>query len=445
LFRSSPLTVLMAAAIAVVVALAYWDARRESESAFADLGRDQATLAQGVAAVVLSHLRDSPKDAPSPPNGALLSDVVRLERANGLRLFVARPDAPGLTSATGPSVRNDDVERALAAGEEWVRVRRAEAPSFGLPERTAVAGLARFDGPSGRWGVVAAATALRERDREVRAEWRLGSTVALAALLVLAFGGLAMRKQRQELILSRELAVSELERQKEEQLGKIDKLATLAALSTGIAHEVSTPLGVIVGRAEQLLPKVADDRAKRSVESIIEQGTRIDRVIRGFLTLARGEAPSLENVSPSTVAIKAVELVEHRFEKAHVALSLRLSDGLPEIAGDARLLEQVIINLLQNAADACEAGGLVELRVETDGDTVAFTVTDDGVGITKESAARATEPFFTTKPIGEGTGLGLAISNEIVKHYGGNLTIEPVQSAKGTRARVTLPVSKGRG
>jgi signal transduction histidine kinase len=259
-----------------------------------------------------------------------------------------------------------------------------------------------------------------------------------------------MRKQRKELELASELAVKEVEREREEQLVQVDKLATMAALATGIAHEVSTPLGVIVGRAEQILPKVShDERAKRSVESIIDQGTRISRVVRGFLNLARGESPALEHVNPGTVAEAAEELVEHRFEKAGVGLTVRIDRGLPKVACDPRLLEQVLINLLLNACDACEAGGLVELSVRADSQCVGFVVTDDGIGITPEAAARATEPFFTTKPIGQGTGLGLAISAEIVKHHGGNISIAPRGlngdhgPPYGTRASVELPAVKG--
>jgi len=141
-----------------------------------------------------------------------------------------------------------------------------------------------------------------------------------------------------------------------------------------------------------------------------------------------------------------VELVSHRFETAGVSLVTRADAGLPEISGDPRLLEQVLINLLLNACDACSRGGSVELAVHADGERVGFVVTDDGAGITEEAAARATEPLFTTKPFGHGTGLGLAIANEIVKHHGGSLSIEPRRSpggagtGAGTRALVELPV-----
>jgi signal transduction histidine kinase len=271
--------------------------------------------------------------------------------------------------------------------------------------------------------------------------------VTLAAGLVFVFGGFAFSRQRKELELGRELSIAELRREREEQLVQIDKLATMAALATGIAHEIATPLGVIVGRAEQLLPKVAgDDKTKRNVESIIEQGNRIDHVIRGFLDLARGGSPVLERVSPGKVAAAARELVEHRFAKACVDLRADVGAKVPSVACDPTLLEHAIINLLLNACDACEKGGNVELDVSSDLEWVRFDVTDDGVGISPEAAARAVEPFFTTKPAGKGTGLGLANATEIVEHHGGRLSIRSRATTgaavRGTRATIELPVAK---
>jgi signal transduction histidine kinase len=442
------LGVLMGVAIGVIAVLAYWDARREATSALSDFAQEQAALAQGIAAAVSSRVRAQP-DAATGATADLFSDVRSVERPSSLRLLVARPGDDAFSTTDGKTIHDGELVRALAERTSWVRVDRDRAPEFGLPRRTAIAGISSFDGPSGRWGVVVAASALRERDRELRAQWRSVVGVILAAGLVLFFGGLAMRKQRKELELARELAVAELEQQREQQLLQIDKLGTMAALATGIAHEVSTPLGVIVGRAEQLLPKVAtDERAKKGVESIIEHGTRISRVIRGFLNLVRGESPALERVKPAALAEAARELVEHRFEKAGVRLALDIAPDLPDVAGDPRLLEQVLINLLLNACDACERDGRVQLSARADGGHVAYVVTDDGVGITPDAAARATEPFFTTKP--HGTGLGLAIATEIVKHHGGRLSIVARSSEeghengspRGTRASVELPAAK---
>jgi two-component system, NtrC family, sensor kinase len=209
----------------------------------------------------------------------------------------------------------------------------------------------------------------------------------------------------------------------------------------GIAHEVSTPLGVIVGRAEQLGSRVAgDDRAAHGARVILEQAERIRLLVRRFLDLARGGAPALDRVASSSVVRGAVALVDHRFAKAGIKLMTDIPTELPMIQCDPALLEHALVNLLLNACEACTSGGNVEISARSDGQHVAFVVTDDGTGITPEDAARATEPFFTTKPEGVGTGLGLAIASEIVKSHRGALTIEP-RSPRGTRALVEIPVS----
>ncbi len=250
-----------------------------------------------------------------------------------------------------------------------------------------------------------------------------------------------MRKQRKELELGHELALSQIRNERDERLVRADKLATMGALATGIAHEVSTPLGVILGRAEQLLPKQPDDRARRAVTMITEQTERIFAVIRGFLALARGGQPALRHLDPTSLARAATGLVEHRFEQGRVVLDLDLGPDLLDVACDARLFEQVLVNLLLNACDASSEGGRVTLSVHGDRERVAFVVADDGVGISPEVAERATEPFFTTKPEGKGTGLGLAIANEIVKHHCGSLTLSSGANGRGTRVAVELPTA----
>ncbi|WP_394837144.1 ATP-binding protein [Pendulispora rubella] len=424
--KTSTLVAWMLAAIALVTVLAYWDEQKESAAMLNDFAQEPLALADALSA--------------SPEH--LTAAIHAVERPHAVRVFVAKPGTEGLTASDGSVLRS----KALEGSHGAVRLSRPEAADLGLPARTALAGVRAFEAADGRrWTVAVVATAQAFRDREMRGQWRLVLCVVVASGLVLAFGGLAMRTQRKELELSHQLAVTTLRNERDERLVRADKLATMGALATGIAHEVSTPLGVIVGRAEQLLPKQTDDRARRAVESILQQTERIDAVIRGFLSLARGAEPSLAHREAAAVARTAVELVEHRFEKAAVRLTTDIPEDLPKIACDARLFEQVLVNLLLNACDACDrnaTAGTVHLAVRRgeQGD-VEFTVTDDGVGISADAAERATEPFFTTKPEGNGTGLGLAITNEIVKHHRGSLTLRPRADGRGTRASVSLPIA----
>jgi signal transduction histidine kinase len=432
----------MLLAIGAVTALAYWDAQRESTAALEDFAEEQATLAKSVAIGVSARLARASDNASgvAPPTDRLLEGARDIERPQEVIVLLRRPAVGIFESSRGAPVSSPVILAALNGGQRWVRLTRPESAELGLPPRASIAGLERVTTSQGVWGVVVVTSALRERDRERRAEARSTLGVALAAALVLTFGGLALRKQRKELSLSHELALASARATRDEELVRADKLATMGALATGIAHEVSTPLGVIVGRAEQLLPRVQEDeRAAKAVKVISEQAERIDRVIRGFLRLARGDAPMLERAAPKTLATTACTLVEHRFEKAGVELAQKIDDDLPDVSCEPRLFEQVLVNLMLNACDACEREGHVQLTVNADDEHVSFVVTDDGEGISPDAAKRATEPFFTTKAAGKGTGLGLAIASEIVKHHHGTLDLAPRTDGHGTVATVRLP------
>jgi signal transduction histidine kinase len=489
------LTAIVAAmllAMGAVGALAWWDATREADAALDDFGDAQAVVAKSAASHLGARLsavrRDAQLiaeagavppsiaqryatarllDAGAPPDAAgpggfrfllpqpdgrtvelvlgaseLFEGLERIEHPASLVLAIAAPEETRLRTTDGRAFEDAELLGALSGSQSALRLPRPHAAQLGLPERMAVAGLARIDaGPFGRWGVAASATAFRERDREQRDRWRLVLSVLLAGVLVLAFGSVALRHQRKELELARDLQVAELARERDERLERLGKMATLVTLASGVAHEVSTPLGVIVGRAEQVLPRVnGDERATKAVQVILEQSERISQVVRGFLTLARDGSPTLGRVSPVSIVQGALALVQHRFEKAGVNLHSGVPESLPVIGGDARLLEHALVNLLLNACDATPREGHVEVSAREDGGSLAIEVTDDGVGITEADAARATEPFFTTKPVGQGTGLGLAIANEIAKSHRGSLTIASA-GAKGTRASLRIPLA----
>ena len=342
----------------------------------------------------------------------------------------------------GLPVDSPPLRDALARNLPAQRLGRPEASQIGLPARTAMAGLAQIDTESlGRWGVVVVASAARERDREKRALWRLALGVLVASGLVLVFGGVALRNQRSELQLARELAMAQLQRAGDEALARAQRMATMGTFAMGVAHEVSTPLGVIVGRSEQLLGRVqGDERAVRGAQIILQQVDRIQQIIRRFLAMARGAAPSLERTDPAEVGRAAVAAVEHRFAEAGVSLTSAVAGAMPSIQCDRALLEHAIVNLLLNACEACRPGEHVELGVRSDAERIAFIVTDDGAGITLEHAARAKEPFFTTKAPDRGSGLGLAIATEIAHGHRGELTIEPGEG-RGTCARIEIPLA----
>jgi signal transduction histidine kinase len=436
------LALAMVAAVCAVGGAAYWDEERESAAALEDFAQEQSTLARSVAATLQSRIEAGP-EGEGGPRSVLARGLGDLERPGSLLVLLLPPSGKQLQTADGRTLRSQSILDSMEKGLLAVRLPPPEAAAIGLPRRTAVAGLAWLDGGArGRWGVVVVANAERLRDRERRARVRLVLATVLAGGLVLTFGGSALRRQRKELELEQELAIAALQRRRDERLERADRAATLGTFAMGIAHEISTPLGVIAGRAEQLLPGVkADEKAERSVRAILDQTDRIHQVIRAFLGLVRGDAPTAVDLAPADVASRALALCEHRFARAGVVLVGDLPEGLPQVRGDASLLEHALVNLLLNACDACERGGQVQLAIEG-GPMVAFVISDDGIGITSADALRAVEPFFTTKSSGKGTGLGLAIVNEIAKHHRGTLTLSP-RKPHGTVARLEIPASRG--
>ena len=409
MIRTRWLVIAMAIAVLAVGALAYWDERARSEAGLDDLGAEQVAVAEAAASASPAALRS-------------------LERDGRLVLIV---DGNGrATTLDGAAVALPPVSPTTRV----LRLDRPDAAALGLPARVAMVGLARLGTAGTR--IAIAETAERQRDRDREGFARLVLALVLATGLVASFGGLALLRQRRQLRLERELAV----RAKDAELDRLSRAATMAALGSGIAHELATPLGVIVGRAEQLLARAnGDERMTKNAQAILDQAEHVDGVIRGLLGLARGAPIALQETTPSELVREAQALVEHRFARAGVHLELGGSSHAPAVRCEPRLFEHALVNLLLNACDASPAGATVKLAVEPGASEVAFVVTDDGEGITADNAARAIQPFFTTKPAGKGTGLGLAIANEIASTHRGSLAIGP-REPRGTRAAITLPI-----
>jgi signal transduction histidine kinase len=434
-----PLAGCMVLALGIVTGLAAWDSHRESEAILDDVGAEQSLVASLVATDLRARLLAAGDPGSGTPD-ALPGPIA----GRGEEVFFTRPGATGISTADGrvlttadPSSGVGALERAMLGETKTLRLTRKQAADLGLEPRTAMAGIAR--GRAGPWTVAAVGTAARPRDREARAFRRLVLGVGVASLLILSFGGLALRQQRKELQLERELAVTRALQERDEQLAGAERLATMGTFAMGVVHEVSTPLGIISGRAEQLASRVElDERGRRAAQAIMQQVEGIRAVVRAFLDMARGGPPSFTPSSPREIALSAASLVEHRFAKAGVSLDVDVPRDVPEIQTDRALLQQAIVNLLLNACDACARGGHVELAARADTERVAFVVTDDGVGISADQAALATKPFFATKAGAGGEGLGLAIAAEIAKSHRGELRIEP-NGAVGTRACIEIP------
>ncbi len=415
--------------VAAIGWLAYRDELARSEAALGDLGDEQVAIARAAGLTL----------APATTLPTVRTSLGGLDRPGAVVVMVEPPGEPLQTLAG--TIAPAELRAAIAAGDTVIRLPKIVAPALGLPERTAMVGVARA---SNGWLVAVAHGAERQRDRDQDGRTRMLVAMVLAAGVVSAFAAIIWRKQRSEAQLARELAIEEAAHGRDAELERLSRAATMAALGSGVAHELSTPLGVIVGRAEQLLARAGDDeRTARAAKAIIEQADYIDRVVRGLLGLARGAPIALEQIAPETVVADTFALVEHRFQKKGVLLVPHIGEHHAAIRCEPLLLKHALVNLLLNACDASPAGATVELEVVADARELAFVVTDEGDGIAAADVARAVEPFFTTKPVGQGTGLGLAIANEIAKTHRGRLELTP-RTPRGTRACITIPIEAAR-
>ncbi len=455
--RTGILVILMAASIATVALLTYQDVKWRYAESLQEYARAQETLARSLALELSTRLalHTARQAALGPASGqaaqadplslaALTEGLGQIEQPGALAIFVLRPGSTVFEAPDGQTFASEPLWQAVQRGVRTLRMTRPDAARLRLPRRAAVVGLAPLQTAAHDvYWVAAVATIYRARDREDAAGWRMVLAVLVAASAVLLLGGAALWGQQRALRAHNSLLVEDAHRRRDTELARASRAATIGTLAMGITHELSTPLGIITARAEQLQSKVAgDDRNLRSVRIILEQAERMSQIIRGLLGLARGQGVAATVLTPQAVMRGAVSLLEHRFAEAGVRLRVNVPASSACLRGDQRLLEHALVNLLQNACDACSSGslgrGLVELTVRVEADRVIFSVVDGGVGICAEAAAHAMEPFFTTKPAGQGTGLGLAIAHEIVKSHRGTLRIAP-RAEGGTCAEISLP------
>jgi two-component system NtrC family sensor kinase len=441
----------MFATVLLVGAAMLLDEQREFDEGLVGLRDEQVALATALAADFearfvrrggVGALQDTP-DARRALMAELLGGAIELEQPRSRMLLVRAPGRRGFFTSRGGTLTSEALAQAVAQGRTAVILPRESAAPLGLPARMAAAGIRQVPTRDGTWSVVVLTSAERLRDRERHAQLRFLLGLSLVTLLVSVLGGLALRDQRHRLAVARELEVAALQRERERLLAKADKMATLAALSGGIAHQIATPLGTITARVEQVLPALASDaKASAALRVIYDQVLRIQRLIRGVLDMARGSRPTLVRTRPESVTHAALDLIKHRFESMGLASRVTIAPALPAIACDPPMIEQALVNLLLNALDASTARGVVSVFVHGTNAEVSFVIEDEGEGISDETAARAGEPFFTTKPKEQGTGLGLAIAQEVVANHGGRLMLERRAVGRGTRATIVLPAAE---
>ncbi|SPJ13778.1 Histidine kinase [Syntrophobacter sp. SbD2] len=234
-----------------------------------------------------------------------------------------------------------------------------------------------------------------------------------------------------------------------EQVIEAGKLASIGELAAGIAHEINNPVAIMVEEAgwmedlleeEDLQQSQNVDEFRRSLKQVSLQGLRCKEITHKLLSFARKTDPAQHEIQVNDTIEEILSICKERSKFNNIRVQTELDEYLPLISASPTELQQVFMNLINNAIDAIgSGGGLLEIRSRVEGDNVVVDIADTGHGISKSVMARIFDPFFTTKPVGKGTGLGLSICYGIIKKLGGNLTVDS-SVGLGTTFHVNIPI-----
>ncbi len=286
-----------------------------------------------------------------------------------------------------------------------------------------------------RMGALGAVSGLRADGEEFPAE---------AAISQVEAGG-----QKLYTVILRDISVR---KKLEEQLRQTEKLAELGTLASGMAHEIGTPMNVILGRAEFLQRKTKDPDTAKGLQTIVDQVERITRIMNQLLTFARRRPLERRPTDLNKVVEDTLDVMRERLSRHRIALEADLALLLPLAYADPDQMGQVLLNLAINALHAMGDDGTLRVRTavvsvsssaDESVDMIEVSVADTGHGIAPEDLDKIFNPFFTTKEVGKGTGLGLTVVHGIVQEHDGHILVES-ELQKGTTFRIRLPLASPR-
>ena len=240
------------------------------------------------------------------------------------------------------------------------------------------------------------------------------------------------------LVLARDMTER---KQLEKQLFHSEKLASIGILAAGVAHEIGNPLSAISGYTQILQGRLEPGSENfEYLEGIASQAERIQRIIEDLLNYSRPSTGIRSEVHVGEAIRSVISMLQAQKVFKELKVELDLPDNIPPIIMDRDHLNQVIVNIALNAAQAMPQGGSLKASVALQKGSIQIRFQDSGHGIPDDIKDRVFDPFFTTKGVGEGTGLGLAICQKIVESYHGGITFES-RADVGTSFTIMLPIS----
>ncbi len=237
-----------------------------------------------------------------------------------------------------------------------------------------------------------------------------------------------------------------------EQLINHEKMASVGEMAAGIAHEINTPLGIILGYTQLMLDDFESDSDTHDNMKVIERQTKAcRRIVADLLKFSRQSQSEKSSININTIINDVLSVTEHSLNINKVRVVRQLDPSLPDVYADAEKLQQVFINLFNNSQYAMADGGKICISTTHDEKHVHITVRDSGSGIPTDIKNKIFDPFFTTKEVGKGTGLGLSVTYGIIKDHEGTISVNsPVsdlendtktnENAPGTEFHITLPI-----
>jgi two-component system NtrC family sensor kinase len=242
---------------------------------------------------------------------------------------------------------------------------------------------------------------------------------------------------------SRQLRVAQ------QKLVHTDRLASLGQLAASVAHEINNPISGVLNLSMLMQRVLKDDGIppnriadfRRYLAQVAGETARVGRIVSDLLAFSRRSKPQTSDADLNAIVRTTVSLVSHKLQLANVTVELHLGETLPSVRCDPSQMQQVVMNLVLNGAEAIKGGGTVtvQTRPSADRQSVVLDISDTGSGMPPEIVRKIFDPFFTTKEEGKGVGLGLAVVYGIVEAHGGDIEVDTA-IGQGSTFHVTLPV-----